>query len=188
MADVDAERKRKQLRNYVNYLLNKGRSKKQIRDELLNKGFDRFLVREIIYPNLKLLVYSGIVLICMILIIGWVYFFGILGGKNIDFKPVPGERVLESVGGIEVDNVDISDMNGMTVVEVYLVNKGTEIYDSPIEIKAASGEFYLTWMELRAIAPGETLESSAPGFKMPEKTVRISLNSQEVYEEVFVFA
>ncbi|MBU2577005.1 MAG: hypothetical protein KKF50_04755 [Nanoarchaeota archaeon] len=176
------------IKNYVRYLLSQGRSKKQIHDELVGKGFDRFLIRELVYPNLKLLVYSGIVLIAMILIIGWFYFFMMISGNNIDIKPIAKETTLESVGGIEVSNVEIREENGNKIIEVYLKNNLDEDYDAPIEIKAMSGEFYLTWMELRGIAPGKTLKSSAPGFKTPEKTVKISLNSQEVYEEVFLFA
>lgn len=187
MEMIDSDKRRKELRNYVNYLLSKGRSKKQIREELLEKGFNRYLVREVIYPNLKLLVYCGVVLICMILIIGGVYFFAMMKGKNIDFKPIASEQTLKSVGGIEVDDVEIREIDGQNVVEVYLINKGDEFYDSPIEIRVSSGDFYLTWIDPRGIGPGEISMSSALGFMMPEKTVKVFLNSEEVYEEVFVF-
>ena len=76
---------KKQLQDYIDFLFSKGYTKKQIQEKLIDKGFDRYLVREIVYPNLKLLVASGIIFIIMILVIGGFYGYVMLKDKQIKF-------------------------------------------------------------------------------------------------------
>lgn len=176
---------RKKVGDYVRYLLSKGYSKEDVKKDLLSKGFDRFFVREVIYPYLRLWIYFGILLICMILVIGGVYLFVLLSGGDVKVKPIEMENTLVDVEGLVVDNLEIRGENGEYIVEVYLVNHEDEDYDSPIEIEVMSGGFSMSWMELRGVASGGTLMSSAPGFVFIENPVKVYLNSQEIYQGNF---
>jgi len=99
MEEIDTQKQ--QLKEYVNYLFSKGYSKNQIREKLIEKGFDRFLVREIVYPNLKLFVSAGIIFILVILVIGGFFAYSLIAntynGSALNTKEKIGKYTIGEI-------------------------------------------------------------------------------------------
>ncbi len=174
------------LKNYVNECINKGFNKKQIKDLLLKKGIDEKLAKEVIYPNRKIFLASGIIFVLMILFIGGFFVFDILKNMNIDIFSATNETTNETTGepsGIIVEDVNVYDDNGVNVVEVFLKNKGEKLIDEPIGIKVSSGNLYLFWEESRQLLSGETLKSVARGLVIQEDEpeIKVEINGEIVF-------
>ena len=122
---------KEKLKDYVNFLLGKGYSKAQIKNKLIKKGFNRFLVREVIYPNLKVLVVGGILLIFMILVIAGVSTYALFF-KGSDIENPDSEDLL-LVKGLSVQEVTFDEST--RVVTVFLKNEAEDGFPGGINIK-----------------------------------------------------
>ena len=176
------KKERQQLEDYVEYLLSKGYSKKQIKDHLIKKGFSGYLVRELIYPYMKVLVYSGILLILMIVIIAGVATFTLVMRRGSSDGGSQDSESITSVRGLSVSDVSVDEETGAVVVHLY--NGADEVFPGGMNIKVYSGEFYLEWTFNQGILPGDLSSTSAGGFRLPERKIYVKLDDSLAYSKI----
>jgi len=176
------ESEKQKLKNYVDMWANKGFNRKQIKEFLLKKGIDEKLAKEVVYPNRKIFLASGIIFVLMILFIGGFFTLSILKNMDINIFSATNETA-DGSSKIIVEDINVYDDNGVNVVEVFLKNEGKKETKGLTEIKVSSGNLYLFWKESRKILSGETIKSVARGLVLQENEseIKVEINGEIIF-------
>jgi hypothetical protein len=102
-SEIDGSSKRI-LEDQIKNLVEKGYKKKDVKNKLLQEGYDNILVNKLIYPYRSVLIISGIILIVMILVIGAIAAFMVIS-NNADNVDGDSGNVVSDTGSISIPDV-----------------------------------------------------------------------------------